>query len=460
MIASSQRRSRGINPDEVAPTSTYDAGVDSGLEWSAVERWVRGHGAVVDACFALAVAALVLPVTLTTIWGSSWSATLELLAVAVVVVGHGAVALRRSAPRLAFALAGVVALFLVLTPPLDPEAGAATFSAVLVPSVLVFPLALYSVAAWSSHRDSLLALAASVAGSGLVVLRLWGSDYLTVAQPGVASPDDPVESWPLFLLLGVVAMVLAPWCAGRYRRLRTLYVAELEERARRELDERAVEARRAAERERRRIAREMHDVVAHSLSVMVSQAEGGRILAARDPASTAPVLDNIARAGREAMQDMRGVLHVLHRDINDPQPRQPSPALADLPALVATVRSSGLPVCLEERGDRQRMSGAAELAAYRITQEALTNVLKHAGPDASTHVLLDWRPDELELTVRNRVGSRRGGGDSAPLGTGSGLPGMDDRLTALGGSLRVTSDDDHFSVIARIPTVAVDRARP
>jgi signal transduction histidine kinase len=374
------------------------------------------------------------------------------------MVGHAGVAVRRAAPHVAFALAGGLVLFLLLTPELGGTA-AAPFSAVLVPSVLVFPVALYSVAAWSSHSASLLALAASVAGGVLSLVRLWGADYLTVAQPGLASPEDPVESWPLFLLLGVVAMVLAPWCAGRYRRLRTLYVAELEERARRAQEDRAAEALRAVEQERRRIAREMHDVVAHSLSVMVSQAEGGRMMAARDPASTAPVLDNIARAGREAMQDMRGVLHVLRQDSEDDETRQPRPALADLPDLVATVRSSGLPVCLEERGDRQRMSAAAELAAYRITQEALTNVLKHAGSDASTTVLLAWRPDALDLRVCNRVEERRGNDVAAASGTGSGLRGMDDRLTALGGSLRVTSHDGRFSVAASIPTAVRDGRR-
>jgi signal transduction histidine kinase len=420
---------------------------------------VRAHGSVVDACFAVLVAALLLPVSLSAVWGGSWPAALETAAVAALLLGHLGIAVRRSAPRGAFALAGGLVLFLLLTPALDAGGDAGAFSAVLVPSVLVFPIALYSVAAWCSHRSSLMALAASGAGGVVVMLRLWGTDYLTVAQPGVASPEDPVESWPLFLILGVVSMVLAPWCAGRYRRLRTLYVAELEERARREDYERAAEAGRAAEQERRRIASEMHDVVAHSLSVMVTQAEGGRMMAARDPASTGRVLENIARAGREAMQDMRGVLHVLREDVGepDPEPTGPRPALSDLPDLVATVRSAGLAVRLEELGDRQPMSGAAELAAYRVTQEALTNVLRHVGSGASAHVVLSWRPDALDLTVQNRVDVATRIGPAATLGSGSGLRGMDDRVTALGGRLRVTSDGDCFTVVAHIPTTGDDR---
>ncbi len=414
--------------------------MDSALGWSAAHRWARGHGGVVDGCLALAMVAILAPVTVRTIWASSWSSTLEVLALLVVLLGHGAVALRRSSPRVALGIAGGLVLFLLLTPALDPGTASGPFSAVLVPSVLVFPVVLYSVAAWCSHQTSLLALTASVAGSLLVVVRLWGSDYLTVAQPGLASPQDPVASWPLFLVLGLVAMVVAPWCAGRYRRLGALYVAEL--------------ADRAAEQERRRIAREMHDVVAHSLSVMVSQAEGGRLMAVKDPASAAPVLDNIARAGREAMQDMRGVLHVLHQDAGEQDQAQPT--LADLPELVATVRRSGLPVRLEQRGAPQRMSRAAELAAYRITQEALTNVLKHAGSDATTRVLLSWRPESLELTVGNRVEGRR----RATAGPGRGLSGMDDRLAALGGTVDVTSDEDCFTVAAHIPTAAGAASRP
>ncbi|WP_157544733.1 sensor histidine kinase [Nocardioides halotolerans] len=428
----------------------------SGLGWSAVDRWVRHHGGVVDACFALAVAVLLLPVSLRTVWSTSWPRSLAAAVVVALVLGHAGLAARRSAPRLAYGVAGALVLLLVLVPELDPGGRTPPFSAVLLPSVLVFPIALYSVAAWCSHRTSMLALAASAAGGAAVVARLWSADYLTVAQPGVASAQDPVESWPLFLLLGALAMVAAPWCAGRYRRLRALYVAALEERARHEHEARVAEARRAAEDERRRIAREMHDVVAHSLAVMVSQAEGGRLMAARDPAATAPVLDNIARAGREAMQDMRGVLRVLDGDDRGPAGVEPRPALADLPGLVATARRSGLPVHLDEQGPRQPMSAAAELAAYRVTQEALTNVLKHAGLDAATQVHLRWRPDALELTVSNSTGPRR----RATPGSGRGLPGMDERLAALGGDLRVTDRDDRFSVVAHLPTTREVAGRP
>ena len=153
---------------------------------------------------------------------------------------------------------------------------------------------------------------------------------------------------------------------------------ELEERARREEQDRVENARLAAMEEQSRIAREMHDVVAHSLSVMVSQAEGGRLMAQRDPAIAVPVLETVARVGQEAMLDMRSLLQALHED-EPPGLENPHPGLGELPLLLDRVRGAGLTVSYAETGDRLGLSGAGELAAYRVTQEALTNVLKHAG---------------------------------------------------------------------------------
>jgi signal transduction histidine kinase len=280
---------------------------------------------------------------------------------------------------------------------------------------------LYSVAAWRPHRVSRLALAASGAGCVLVVARLWGADYLTLAQPGLADRDHPVRSWPLFLVLAVAGTVLLPWALGRYRRLRLQYAMELQSRARRE--------------ERARIAREMHDVVAHSLSVMVIQAEGGRMMARKDPAVALPVLETVARTGQQAMGDMRSLLRAL----DEPAAAgTPQPGLNDLPDLIDRVRQSGLRVSLIEHGGRRGLTGAGELAAYRITQEALTNVLKHAGADASAEVSLDWRPGLLHLTVRNGPGRR-------PMPTvtgGRGLTGMSERVAVLGGTLTAGPEHD------------------
>lgn len=428
-------------------------GVGSALrelpERGALPRWMP----LVDMAWAILLAAVLLPTTLRTIVGSSWPAGLQAAALTAVLCGHGAVALRRAAPRLAFGVVGAVVLLLVLAPVLQPGGDQVRpFSAILVPSVLVFPVVLYSVAAWCPHRTSLLALAAALAGAVVVLVRLWGADYLTVAQAGLATTDHPVRSWPLFLVIGVMSMAPVPWWAGRYRRLRMLYVAELEQRARHEEAERTAQARRAVTEERRRIAREMHDVVAHSLSVLVTQAEGGRLMASKDPAVAPRALETIARTGREAMRSMAGVLRIL----DDPTHVReavapPQPGLAELPRLVDEVRLTGLRVQWEEHGHRRRLADAAELAAYRMVQEALTNVLKHAGPDASTEVRLTWRHGSLSVRVTNGKTQR-----PSAAGSGLGLTTMADRLTAVGGSLRVTDDLDRFRVEASLPTAEDD----
>jgi signal transduction histidine kinase len=432
--------------------------VDSVLGWSAADGWLRWHPRWADTAYALVLAAVLLPVTVRTIWGSSWPPALQVAAVVGVVGAHCALAVRRTAPRAAFAITGAFVLAMVVLPPLDPgPGGAGPFSAVFVPSVLVLPVALYTVAAWCARRVALLALALAAAGGVVGAARLWGADYLTVAQPGVATSDDPVRSWWLLLALGATTMVLLPWWAGRYRRLRILYVAELEQRARREDAERAAEAGRAVAEERRRIAREMHDVVAHSLSVLVTQAEGGRLLAATDPAVGIRVLDTVARTGREAMQDMAGVLQVLDLPAEGSgDPEQPQPGLAELPDLVDQVRRSGLPVRFEEHGAPRRLSGTAELAAYRVTQEALTNVLKHAGSRVPTEVVLTWRDGWLEVSVENQLD----GPDGSGPGAGLGLRGMEERLSALGGSLQVAATARRFAVLARVPTLAAAGAGP
>jgi signal transduction histidine kinase len=178
----------------------------------------------------------------------------------------------------------------------------------------------------------------------------------------------------------------------------------------------------------------MHDVVAHSLSVMVTQAEGGRMMARKDPAVALPVLETVARTGQQAMGDMRSLLRAL----DEPAAAgTPQPGLNDLPDLIGRVRQSGLRVSLTEQGNRRAMTGAGELAAYRITQEALTNVLKHAGAEASAEVSLDWRPGRLHLTVRNGPGRA-----STPVTGGRGLTGMSERVAVLGGTLTAGPEDD------------------
>jgi signal transduction histidine kinase len=192
----------------------------------------------------------------------------------------------------------------------------------------------------------------------------------------------------------------------------------------------------------------MHDVVAHSLSVLVTQAEGGRLMAHKNPTVADRVLGTIARTGRDAMESMSSVLQVLDDPAAHDTVEQPQPGLAQLPDLIDDVRRSGLPVRFEEQGGPQRLNGAAELAVYRMVQEGLTNVLKHAGPTAATQVRLVWGDAQLRVSVDN------GKGQQPPAaGSGLGLTSMADRLAAIGGSLQVFDSADRFRVEACIPLV-------
>ncbi len=231
------------------------------------------------------------------------------------------------------------------------------------------------------------------------------------------------------MLLGfLLAVVVASWSLGVFRTVRSVYLGALEERARLAEAEREERARRAARDERARIAREMHDVVAHSLSVIVSQAQGGAYVAGAQPERAAKALETIAETGREALADMRGLLGVLRADPDaaEPAPADPQPGLADVPELVARVRAAGLLVALTEAGTPRRLGAAAGLAAYRLVQESLTNTLKHAGAAARAEVRLCWTEEELVVEVIDdgrggrRCPPRRRAGAGRDAGAGRG----------------------------------------
>ncbi|MBB3092128.1 sensor histidine kinase [Nocardioides albus] len=419
--------------------------------WSSSGDNGREKPWLVDLLFAAVLALLLLPASASTVWDSTWPLAGRVAVVAAVGLAHATVAVRRVRPRVAYLLVCAVMAVLVALPEMTRRTDGFAFHPILLPSTLLFPVLLYAIAAWRSPRESLLALGVACVGAGAVTWRLWGADYLTVAQPGLASSEDPVRSWQLFLILGVVATIAVPWGLGRYRRLRAQYVLALEERARREEQHRAESAAAAAAQERVRIAREMHDVVAHSLSVMVTQAEGGRMMAARDPAAGARVLDTVARTGQEAMQDMRSLLDALHDPHAARDDPAPQPSLRVLPELIEKVRASGPAVTYAEHGTASPLGSAGELAAYRVVQEALTNVLKHAGPDADATVALRWTADQLTISVSNHAGHAV---VTAPR-SGRGLVGMAERLALLDGTLHAgPAGEDGFQLVATIPTLA------
>jgi signal transduction histidine kinase len=262
---------------------------------------------------------------------------------------------------------------------------------------------------------------------------------------GVSASFEDTVAGDFFFPIGFTA---AAWGAGRAIQHRSRLAAELHEAAVRAEEDREAQAARAVADERRRIAREMHDVVAHSVSVMVVQAGGARRILERDPERAAEAARLIERTGRGALLEMRRLLGVLGSS-DEPAAMAPQPTLDEIGGLVARAEAAGLPVTLQVEGSRRPLPAGAEAAVYRVVQEALTNALKHAG-SAPTDVLLRWDPEALEVTVSDRGGSRA---SAAPLPSGGhGIVGMRERVRIYGGELSARPrPDGGFVVRARLP---------
>ena len=256
------------------------------------------------------------------------------------------------------------------------------------------------------------------------------------------------------LFFDVVIVGLLPWSMGRMLRARSARERALRESAERLDSERELRVRTAAYAERNRIARELHDVIAHSVSVMVIQAGGARIVMDTDPGRAEASLQLVERAGREALAEMRRLLGVLDAG-GDPRALAPQPRLAEVAGLLARTRAAGLETDLHVEGVAAEVSPALDLCAYRIVQEALTNAIKHAGP-ARVSVRLRWARDALELEVCDN-----GRGPIAVNGSpsGHGIAGMRERAALHGGSVHAgASANGGFAVRARLP-LAAERVR-
>lgn len=425
---------------------------------SSVDDWVRRRPWVVDTLLATALTLVLGPTSLALLWGAQWQPVARAAVIALVLLGHLSVAARRVSPVPAYAVCCLVMLVLVIAPEVTGD-GVGEFASqavppILLPSALVFPVALYAVAAYSARPWPLLALVVALVGAVLTAVRL--------ASPGeMTAGPAPEGTWPrVFVFAALVAAVLAAWGLGRFRSVRAAYVTALEERAVRAEQHRAERAEQAVAVERARIAREMHDVVAHSLAVIVRQAEGGRLAAAKDPRVAVQALSAVSATGREALADMRTVLGVLRRD-DESADDAPQPTVDDVPALVERVRATGVSVALSTSGTAGALDRAASLAAYRVVQEALTNVVKHAGRGAVADVRLDWQEAGLDIAVvdHGRVEDVR----AAPAGdhAGQGLVGMRERVELVGGRLTVEPGGVEpgrdvgargFAVLAHLPT--------
>jgi signal transduction histidine kinase len=338
-----------------------------------------------------------------------------------IVLGLGAAASlagRRRAPGWTLAVSGALALTLLHV---DATAGA---TAVLAPAVALYSLAL--------RRGRAYQLLAAVTAVAAVVL----ADTLHGGSP------------TLLQTLGHVLLVAIPLLAADAHRTRHAYVALLRERL--ELAERAreQEGQRRAEQERMRIARDLHDVVAHTLTTINVQAATAAELLDRNPKHAQAALETIEDASREAIGELRAILGVLRDREDGDVPLGPAPGLDAVADLVRRTREEGVDVDIDVAGERPaRVSDAVSLAAFRIVQESLTNARRHAA-GAPVHVRLAYEPSGLTLSVENEAGtSTNGNGVTA----GVGIIGMTERASALGGTLRADRLPDGFRVDAQLP---------
>ena len=292
----------------------------------------------------------------------------------------------------------------------------------LLPVDFLIYASVYSTTVHAPRWARRLSLGSAILGSALAAG--------TILSSGGPSRAENIVS-TTFIFVGLSAPAVISWALGLLRQSTRQRRESLRDRAARLERERDQRAAIAVAAERARIAREMHDVVAHSLSIVVAQADGGRYIASADPEAAARVLETISATGRSALRDMRRILGVLRDDENTPT--APQPDAGGVEALVEQVRASGVEVVLVRSGQPQDLPAGMGLAVYRICQEALTNVMKHAGPVQRVRVRVDlaFHPGWLVLQIDDDGRGAAAVGD----GAGHGLIGMRERVTLFGGAL-------------------------
>jgi signal transduction histidine kinase len=357
---------------------------------------------------------------------------------AVMVLGSGPAAGGEVPPRrpldpLAYALMAVAAAVLLGRRRWPLGVLAVTVGASVVylaleyphgPILLAMSVAMYSVAVRLPAGPSLV-------GCGVALLAVVIPDMLVI-DPELLLVETP-------LLLAVLSGLLLPsWAIGTVVRLGQ----EAERRARQD------ETRRRADEERLRIAREVHDVVGHSLAVINLRAGVALHVVGRRPEQAEVALAAIKRSSKDALEELRGTLAVFRQPDNGGGPWRPAPGLDRLEALAAAMAEGGLPVEVAVTGQRAGLPAAVDLAAYRIVQESLTNVVRHAGSATAT-VRVSYQPDAVVLEIAD-TGRDRTAGAARPAGHG--IAGMRERAAAVGGTLQAgPSADGGFLVRARLP---------
>ncbi|MCT9819125.1 histidine kinase [Microbacterium sp. W1N] len=302
------------------------------------------------------------------------------------------------------------------------------------PTDLPVFIALYASAAYGGRRTFWAGFVSVFVGSAAIVVYLYAR--VVGVTGGLALAD--VATAVAVLVAALFGLGLA-WTIG------ALVRAVIRGRENRAAQVRA-ESEAAAEQERVRIARDMHDVVAHSLAVVIAQADGARYAAAHDPDAATAALGTISTTARAALSDVRLLLTQLRHS----QTEGPQPTLADLETLYAQVRAAAVDLRVDvDPAPVAEPPAAVQLAVYRILQEALTNALRHGGA-GPVRVGLSWHPDRVEIDVRNALAP----GHRAASG-GHGLVGMGERAALVGGALQASPMGDEFAVIATLPLRSV-----
>jgi signal transduction histidine kinase len=363
--------------------------------------WVQRHRApIADALLAAAVTAMVL-VDLSSPTDATGVRPTDPLAVLLSLLQTLPLAFRRRAPLICFilTLVGVCAYY-----PLGYE---------VTDGTLATFIGVYTVAAYEDRRKSLL-------GLGLLAFGMtWY--WLTRAEP--FDPTTPI--W-----IGILGLL--SWGLGEYVKTRRAYTAQVEALAERLDRARALEARQAAWQERARLARELHDVIGHTVNVMVIQAGAGRRTLASDRELAERAFQTIESTGREALEELDRLLGILRTEEDDEPELPPQPGLEQLRTLAGRFEDAGLPVEITVEGDQVPLPRSLDQSAYRIIQEALTNALRHAD-DTIAHVAVRYQADRLELEVANDGHGNRRPPDHE--GGGRGLIGIQERVALFGGEL-------------------------
>jgi len=394
---------------------------------SRLYAWIQRHPKLVDSLPAVFLLLFGLGSVAAT---SHPTALNRVLVVPLVVATAVPLVFRRRWPRGTFAVAAVAGF-------LGFFGGALSFTV----ADMAFLIYLYTVAAYCQRRWSIPAMLLTYVGALIQfqVMHQYNDHDRTVCEPGNRVCENSASftnngpfNWTTFIAIAVLiaGLIGLAWVAGDSMRYRREYYVKLEDRAQRLERERDAQAQVAAAAERARIARELHDVVAHNVSVMVVQADGATYALDQDPEAARAALAAISNTGRTALTEMRRMLGVL-RSADDVGNYSPQPGIEQLGDLLEQVRSTGLRVSLTVEGVPREMPTALALAVYRVVQESLTNTRKHGGQEVKASVALIYTDDCLVLRIVDN-----GRGAAAPGdGMGHGLVGMRERVAVFGGTL-------------------------